>query len=251
MKRDPARQAGAAVNALAARHALPQVAAARLGRLLELLTGDPHAPTTLRDPVRALDDHLADALVALTLAQVRTATRIADLGAGPGVPGLPLAIALPAAAVSLVESSARKCEFINGVIEQCAISNATAVCVRAEAWTAGRDGFDLVTARALAPLPVVAEYAAPLLELGGWLVVWRGRRDSADEAAGRQAADELGLQVGEPLRVHPHCHAIHRHLQPMLKVAPTPDRFPRRPGIARKRPLGSTSLGAPSDRRRR
>jgi 16S rRNA (guanine527-N7)-methyltransferase len=97
---------------------------------------------------------------------------------------------------------------------------------------------DLVTARALASLPVVAEYAAPLLRLGGTLIVWRGRRDPADEAAGARAAALLGLESLPPVQVQPYSGAVNRHLHPMLKVAATPARFPRRPGIARKRPLG-------------
>ena len=101
---------------------------------------------------------------------------------------------------------------------------------------------DLVTARALAPLAVVAEYAAPLLALGGTLVAWRGRRDPVDEAAAGRAAAELGLEAREPIHVEPYPGALHRHLHVMVKVAPTPDRFPRRPGVARKRPLGAAPV---------
>jgi 16S rRNA (guanine527-N7)-methyltransferase len=228
----------AGVSKLAARYDLPGVAVGQLVALLELLTGDPLAPTNVRDPRRVLDDHLADALVALELESVRAATRIADIGAGAGVPGLPLAMALPGAQASLVESTARKCEFIARAIDECAVTNACVVCARAEAWPQGLERFDLVTARALAPLPVVAEYAAPLLELGGTLVAWRGRRDADDEAAGAIAAGELGLRLSEPLQVWPYSGVTHRHLQVMVKVNLTPRRFPRRPGMARKRPLG-------------
>jgi 16S rRNA (guanine527-N7)-methyltransferase len=157
-----------------------------------------------------------------------------------------LAIALPTAAVRLVESNGRKCAFIAGAIEAGEVSNAVAIQARAESWTDGLGACDLVTARALAPLPVVAEYAAPLLAVGGALVVWRGQRDPADEAAGARAAAELGLEPGAVTRVEPYPGALHRHLHVMEKVAPTPDRFPRRPGMARKRPLGG-----PSDRPRR
>jgi 16S rRNA (guanine527-N7)-methyltransferase len=177
--------------------------------------------------------------VALELEAVRGARAIADLGAGAGLPGLPLAIALPGAEVCLVESNRRKCEFIAHAASACSVSNADVVNRRAEAWPEGISRFDLVTARALAPLPVVAEYAAPLLRVGGKLVAWRGQRDAADEAAGRAAARELGLEMGEIVRVEPYPGAVNRHLQPMIKVAETPGRFPRRPGMARKRPLGA------------
>ena len=227
------------IEALARRYGLDHDAEGRLETLLEALTRDPLAPTSVRDPTQALNDHLADSLVALELAEVRIASLIADLGAGAGLPGLPLAIALPSSEVNLVESNRRKCEFIARAASACDLSNATVVNCRAEQWPDGTARFDLVTARALAPLPVVAEYAAPLLCLGGTLVAWRGRRDPADEAAGRAAAHELGLEMGEIVRVEPYPGAVNRHLQPMVKVAETPTRFPRRPGMARKRPLGA------------
>jgi 16S rRNA (guanine527-N7)-methyltransferase len=226
------------IQALVRRYELDFAAEARLETLLGALTGDPLAPTSVRDPEQALDDHLADSLVALELSEVRAAAMIADLGAGAGLPGLPLAIALPASAVYLVESNGRKCRFIARVAAACGLTNATVVNARAEEWPDGSEEFDLVTARALAPLPVVAEYAAPLLRLGGTLVAWRGRRDPEDEAAGRAAADQLGLEMGEPTRVEPYPGAANRHLQTMVKMARTPDRFPRRAGMARKRPLG-------------
>jgi len=235
---------------LAQRFGLVAGAAEQLTVLVGLLTGDPLAPTSVRDPVRAIEDHLADSLVGLELEPVRRAASIADLGAGAGLPGLALAIARPEAEMSLVESNQRKCEFIARAAAACGLTNTTVVPMRAEAWVAGRGRFELVTARALAPLPVVAEYAAPLLLLGGALVAWRGRLDPAEEAAARTAADELGLLYGEPQRVEPYPRAAHRHLQVLVKTEPTPPRFPRRPGMARKRPLGAGSRPA-SDRQRR
>lgn len=209
--------------------------------MVESVASDSEAPTTVTERAGILRDHLADSLVALDLSEVRGARAIADLGAGAGFPGLPLAIALPAARVSCVESNGRKCAFISRAAEACGAANAMAVHARAEDWAAGLGACDLVTARALAPLAVVAEYAAPLLAMGGWLVAWRGRRDDADEAAGAKAAAELGLEPGPVIAVEPYPGALHRHLHLMRKIAPTPDRFPRRPGMARKRPLGGAS----------
>jgi 16S rRNA (guanine527-N7)-methyltransferase len=238
-RRDHDAGVGGALAELVATYGLQAGAGERLEALLTALTDDPHAPTTLRDPMTAVRDHLADSLIALELAAVRKATRAADLGAGAGLPGLPLAIALPAATVSLVESNGRKCEFLERVRDACAATNATVVNARAEEWAEGLDRCDLVTARALAPLAVVAEYAAPLLAIGGALVAWRGRRDPADEAAAARAAGELGLELRPPAPVAPYPESLHRHLHVLVKVAPTPPRFPRRPGIARKRPLGA------------
>jgi 16S rRNA (guanine527-N7)-methyltransferase len=229
------------IDAVARTYGLSENQGRQLEALLEYVATDAAAPTTVTDRVGILRDHLADSLVALTLPAVRSATTIADLGAGAGFPGLPLAIALPSARVSLVESNRRKCAFMAQAIEAAGIENAQAVPARAESWGAAGETCELVTARALAPLPVVAEYAAPLLAEGGALVAWRGRRDPEDEAAGARAAAELGLEVAEPVRVEPYPGALHRHLHVMVKVAPTPSRFPRRPGMARKRPLGAAS----------
>lgn len=235
------RPAEREVGQLVERHRLPAAAATQIGALLTALADDPHAPTTVRAPDQAVHTHLADSLVALDLPEVRGATSIADLGAGAGFPGLPLAVALPQARVALVESTARKCAFIRATADAAGLTNVEVVAERAEAWSAGIGSRDLVTARALAPLAVLAEYAAPLLREGGMLVAWKGRRDRQEERDAAAAAEQLGLAVGEILPVQPYPGADHRHLHILRKVARTPDRFPRRPGMARKRPLGAKS----------
>jgi 16S rRNA (guanine527-N7)-methyltransferase len=206
--------------------------------ILAVLAGDGRAPTTIRDPWRAVEAHLADSLTALGLGAVREAGRAADLGAGAGFPGLALAVALPLSEVCLVESQARKCAFMEQICAAAEIGNARVVCVRAEEWHDGLRDNDLVVARALAPQPVVLEYAAPLLRLGGTLVDWRGRREAAQERRAAAAGDELGLRLLEIRRVEPFEGARDHRLHVYLKVAETPPRFPRRAGVARKRPLG-------------
>lgn len=211
---------------------------AQLDAVLSMLAGDEHAPTAIREPGQAADTHIADSLVALSLDAVRTAGRIADLGSGAGFPGLALAVALPATVVSLVESQRRKCEFLARLLAAAEIENARVVCSRAEEWREGESSCDVVVARALAPQPVVLEYAAPLLRMGGTMVDWRGRREQAAEEAGERAAAMLGLERVEIRRVVPFEGATDRHLHVFVKTAETPARFPRRAGIARKRPLG-------------
>jgi 16S rRNA (guanine527-N7)-methyltransferase len=233
-----------ALAKLARRFELDADAVDRLDKLLTLVETDPLAPTTVRDPAGILGDHVADSLVALDLSVVRRSSSVADIGSGAGFPGLPLAIALPGATVALVESSARKCDFISRAAAACALTNTSIVHARAEGWPDGIGSSDLVTARALAPLDVVAEYAAPLLRVGGTLVAWRGRRDPAAEASAVRAAEQLGLSAGEVLHVEPYPGAEHRHLHLFLKVSDTPSRFPRRPGVARRRPLGGAATAS-------
>jgi 16S rRNA (guanine527-N7)-methyltransferase len=235
---DPAAVFGPSLDRLGQRFGLDAREVEQLRGFGAVLVNDEHAPTTVRDPGRVRDDHLADALVALELPLVQRAAAIADLGAGAGVPGIPLAIALPEARVTLIEGNGRKCEFMAGVIESLGLGNAEVVNGRAETWSAGVGRHDVVTARALGPLDVVAEYAAPLLSLGGALVAWRGARDPQSEADALRAAEILGLAVEQPIHVNPYKGAENRYLHVMVKVAETPSRFPRRDGVARKRPLG-------------
>jgi 16S rRNA (guanine527-N7)-methyltransferase len=211
----------------------------QLATVLARLEADEHAPTAIRAPAQAARTHVADSLVALELTAVRAAQRIADLGSGAGFPGLALAVALPTAEVSLIESQRRKCEFLERACSAAGVENARVVWARAEEWREGVSHNDLVVARALAPQAVVLEYAAPLLRNGGRLVDWRGRRDAEAEAQAQRAATVLGLQREEIRRVIPFEGATDRYLHVFVKTSETPPRFPRRAGIARKRPLGA------------
>jgi 16S rRNA (guanine527-N7)-methyltransferase len=226
------------------RYGLPAASGAALLALIELLAADEHAPTAVRDPISVVDVHLADSLVALELDEVLRARTIADIGSGAGFPGLPLAIALPNSSLALVESNARRASFLERAVSATGRSGVQVINSRVEEWADGLGTCDLVVVRALAPLAVVAEYAAPLLSLGGRLVAWRGRRDLEAELAGARAAAELGLEPLEPRRVSPYSGAEHRYLHLMSKVRDTPARFPRRPGMALKRPLGTERSGS-------
>jgi len=228
-----------------ARYSLPAAAADQLVLLLDALAAEAAPHTTISDPAAAVDAHVADSLSGLEVEALGAARRIADLGAGAGFPGLVLAIALPAAQVDLIESARRKAAVIDRLRQAAKIENARAVVARAEEWArtppalgGGREAYEAVTARAVAPLPVLVEYAAPLLRLAGVLVAWKGARDPAEEGLGMGAADEVGLALEEVLRVDPFEGARNRHLHVYRKVGPTAERFPRRPGIAAKRPLG-------------
>ena len=210
----------------------------QLERVLGALQADEHAPTAVRDPERAANVHVNDSLSALELEPIRCARRIADLGSGAGFPGIALAVALPTAEVILIESQRRRCEFLRRVSALAGIENARVICTRAEEWREGLKANDAVVARALGPVPVVLEYAAPLLRVGGSLVDWRGALGPRQAEAAALAAAELGLRRVEVRRVEPFAGAREHHLHVYLKLRETPARFPRRAGIARKRPLG-------------
>ena len=226
---------------LAERFGLPPAAADQLETLLDLVAAEPASITAVRDPAEGVDVHVADSLVALGLEPVRMASRVADLGSGGGFPGLVLATALPGLRHSLVESVGRKCAFLERAAASMGLGNVGVVNARAEEWVGGLGANDLVIARAVGPLPVLVEYAAPLLAPGGALVAWKGRRDPREEADGAAAAEVLAMQRPEPHRVDPFPGAGERNLYLSLKVGSTPDGYPRRPGMARKRPIAAST----------
>ena len=202
------------------------------------MEGDEQAPTTVRSVERAVDVHIADSLTALDIDRVRSAASIADLGSGSGFPGLALAVTLPDAEVALLESQRRKCDFLERACAARRDRERAGRLLACGGVGEGRGCDDVVVARALAAQPVVLEYAAPLLRLGGALVDWRGRRHVEEEAAAACAAEQLGLRGLEIRRTEPYTGARDHHLHVFEKVADTPSRFPRRAGVARKRPLG-------------
>jgi 16S rRNA (guanine527-N7)-methyltransferase len=224
---------------LAERWQLPAEGPQQLRTILKLVEVEPTSITTVRDPAKGADVHVADSLAGLVVPELRSAEAIADLGAGGGCPGLALAVALPHATVTLVESVGKKTDFLRRTADAAGLANVRVVTARAEAWTDGLDTQDVVTARALAPLNILAEYAAPLLKEGGRLVAWKGKRDPSEERDALHAADVLGLTPDptEPIPAETFRGADERHLYVYLKVRSTPPRFPRREGIARKRPL--------------
>ena len=212
--------------------------------LLEALAAEPDPHTAVSDPEAALEVHVADSLSGLDVSGLSSARRIADIGAGAGFPGLVLALALPRAQVDLVESVGRKTAVMDRLIQAASIPNARSVTARAEdlarvpaSLGGGAGAYDAVTARAVGPLAVLLEYAAPLLRDGGVLVAWKGARDADEEAAAAAAATEVGMAGEEVLPVRPYPSSENRHLHVFRKIAPTPARFPRRAGMARKRPL--------------
>ena len=189
---------------------------------------EPGAPTALHDG-RA---HIDDALTGLDA--VGRPGSIADLGSGNGIPGLVLASCLPGARVYCVEAARKRADWIAATAARCGIENAEAVWTRAEEW---EGVVDVVVARALAALPVLCEYAAPLLGVGGVLVAWKGAAEPDEAADGDHASAELGLSSARVVAVKPFTASRQRHLYVYSKLTATPPKYPRRSGQASKKPL--------------
>jgi 16S rRNA (guanine527-N7)-methyltransferase len=226
---------------LAARWQLQPRSVERLRRLLALLARDPAAPSAVTDPSRALDVHVADSLSGLVVPRLRSLSRLADVGSGAGFPGVVLAIAMPEAHFDLIEVASRKCSFLERLTDELGLENVSVVCRRAEEWAGaeGAEAYDGVVVRAVGLNATLVEYAAPLLEVGGLLVAWKGRRKPEEEAQGEAAAARLGMSFRGVEWVGPFAGSRNRHIYAYEKTAPTPPEYPRRAGMAKKRPLGT------------
>jgi 16S rRNA (guanine527-N7)-methyltransferase len=191
----------------------------RLEAWLDALLATPGL-TSIRDRAEARRVHVDESLAALDVVR-QFEGPIVDVGSGGGAPGLPLAAALPDREVTLLEANGWKCSFLREVAVD--FPNVTVVQGRAEEQETAR--FGVAVAKALAAPPVAAEWCLPLVPPGGAVVLYVG--PSADLDAAGRVAERLG---GGPAEQLPGLLVLH-------KVAPTPPGFPRRPGVAKKRPL--------------
>jgi 16S rRNA (guanine527-N7)-methyltransferase len=189
----------------------------RLQRWLRALISTPGL-TAIRDVEEARRALLADSLRGAELVE-RFEGPVVDVGSGGGVPGIPLAASLPHREVTLLEATGRKCDFLH----EWAPPNADVVQGRAEEQET--DAYGVAVAKALAPPAVAAEWCLALVRPGGGAVLWVG--PSADA----ERVDRVARQVGGELAEN------RAGLIVLRKVRPTPDGFPRRVGVARKRPL--------------
>ena len=191
----------------------------RLERWLVALLATPGL-TSIDDPAEARRMLLEDALRAVENVR-RFGGPIVDVGSGGGSPGIPLAAALPDREVTLLEANRRKCDFLREVAGE--FPNVTVIEGRAE--EQDTDRFGVALAKALAKPPVAAEWCLPLVRPGGAAILWVG--PSADLAAVGRVAEQVGGAAPE----------LEEGLVVVQKASPTPKGFPRRPGMARKRPL--------------
>jgi 16S rRNA (guanine527-N7)-methyltransferase len=199
--------------------------------------------TTVRDPDAIEARHFLESIAFGRLLEAQglldPGTAVLDIGSGAGFPGLPLQIAYPQLRVTLLESLTKRCVFLQDVVDSLRLKKTAVLDGRAEEF--GRDeryreAFDLVVARAVAPLPVLVEYALPFLRVGGYLAATKGSATLRELDESAAALSELGGEHRKTLRFEPP-EGMAQSVILIEKTAPTPQRYPRRPGMATKRPI--------------
>ncbi len=190
--------------------------------------------------------HFLDSLSCLLAEEVRRAlsrpaARVIDVGSGAGFPGIPLKLICPTIHLTLVEATGKKVAFLEHLIGQLELEHTTAIHARAEDLARDplhRERYDLALARAVAALPVVVEYTLPFCRLGGWVAAQKGEAGAAEAWSAETAIGLLGGELHRVVPVELPGLPEDRSLILIEKVSPTPEKYPRRPGIPAKRPLG-------------
>ena len=186
---------------------------------------------------------LADEHVMKAICQ-QSGTRTIDVGTGAGFPGLPIKIVCPGLRLTLLEATGKKVGFLEHIVSRLGLADVEIIGRRAEELSrdaAHRERYDLALARAVAELPVLVEYALPFCRMGGIFVAQKGAEGDAEARAAEGAIAALGGALRRIVRLElPHL-AVPRSLVVLEKIAPTPEKYPRRPGIPRKRPLSNPS----------
>lgn len=191
--------------------------------------------------------HFVDSLSCLLaretrLALARPEARMIDVGSGAGFPGLPLKLVCPGARLTLLEATGKKVTFLEHLVERLDLQTVTAIQARAEELAhhpAHRELYDLAVIRAVAELPVVAEYTLPFCQLGGWVIAQKGEAGAAEAWSAEQAITVLGGALRRVVPVELPGLPEDRSLVVIEKVSPTPATYPRRPGIPAKRPISN------------
>lgn len=205
--------------------------------------------TAVTDETEMMDRHYVDSLMPLRVpGLVPENGRMIDVGTGAGFPGLPLALACPNLQVTLMDAQQKRLTFLQAVLDDLSITNVTLLHRRAE--DAARDAalreqFDLATARAVAPLAVLAEYLLPFVRTGGKALCWKGPGLMDELPQGRKAAFLLGGQAGEPLPCPFPGREWQHQLLSIQKTGKTARQYPRKAGTPSKQPLGANAKECP------
>jgi 16S rRNA (guanine527-N7)-methyltransferase len=199
--------------------------------------------TAITDPQAIEMRHFLDSLTVMRAIPLQRGQRVIDVGTGAGFPGLPLRLVYPHIELTLLEATAKKTQFLEHIVKLLRLNNVHVITARAEDAgqnAATREQYDVVLARAVAQMPVLAEYLLPLCRVGGRCVALKGESAVAEAQQAENALRIMGGHVEKVIRVElPQVTETH-HLVVIEKIAATPPKYPRRAGIPGKRPLDGT-----------
>jgi len=197
--------------------------------------------TAIRSPEEIRAKHFLDSFTCLLALREAVPGRLIDVGTGAGFPGLALKILLPGMQVTLVESVGKKLEFCRHIVRALHLEGVELFQMRAEEagqMKAHREQYDWAVARAVAGMPILAEYLLPLVKLGGRALAQKGESGPAEAHAAEKATRILGGEIERLIPVHLPGVAEDRYLVVARKIAATPALYPRRSGVPSKNPLG-------------
>lgn len=199
--------------------------------------------TAITDDTGVQIRHFLDSLSCLLALQAGErfgGRRMIDVGTGAGFPGIPLKIVCPAIKLTLLEATGKKVRFLQHIVDQLHLDNVTLIHGRAEELGQDprhRERYDWAVARAVADLPILAEYLLPLVRIGGRVLAQKGEGAPAEAQRSEWALRQLGGRVRRLVPVDLRGLSETRYLVLLDKVAATPEKYPRRPGMPSKRPL--------------
>jgi 16S rRNA (guanine527-N7)-methyltransferase len=196
--------------------------------------------TSITDYDEVYVKHFYDSLVLGKYFQMEKVKSIIDVGTGAGFPGIPLKIAYPHLRLVLLDSLKKRVNFLEDVVKKLELQDVRCVHGRAEEWgrkKGYRESFDLVTARAVAKLSVLAEYCLPFARVGGWMIAMKGADVAQEVSEAELALRKLGKESVQPISFSLPEGMGERHLLIIKKGKSTPSTYPRRPGIPAKQPI--------------
>ena len=191
--------------------------------------------TSITEPEEIIEKHFYDCLLPVFSNLIEG--KVIDVGSGAGFPGLVFAIAKPEAHITLLEPRNKRCTFLNEVIQKLGLTNVEVINERAEDYgKIHREIFDVATARAVAPLNILAELCIPFVKQGGNFIAMKGTQWKEEYEEAKKAFKELGCGEGNIIEEELPSGAA-RCLLSFSKVCPTPNKYPRAYGQIKKKPL--------------
>jgi 16S rRNA (guanine527-N7)-methyltransferase len=196
--------------------------------------------TAIRDVDSIRTKHFLDSFSAILAWKASPPRQLIDVGTGAGFPGIPLKILYPTLKLTLVESVGKKAMFCQHVVQVLGLEQVEVIQARAEDLGQNlqhRERYDWAVARAVANLNVLSEYLLPLIKIGGVMLAQKGESGPAEAQSAEEAMQLLGGKLKQLIPVHLPGVADDRYLVVVEKVAATPPKYPRKPGVPVKQPL--------------